>query len=247
MGFAASVALKNQLDRFGGNARAHVADPYLYVPLFLRDIDADFAAGRILHRIVEQVGQRNAQQPAINKQRRRGGIGRHEMAPEPDLEAVLQRKVHHRRRHLNHRQQRRVPSIDGKRFGGEPGIGQAVIGELHEAGGCPLHAIQSGRLLQGCGAQAQVFQRGLDNRQRRSELVRHHPHKLALMKAGFTLDAQLPRQLLFLQQPAVFRANPPHGDDQHGDDMDDQRVLPGGVDRLMIGNDAVYRQQHQHR
>lgn len=86
-----------------------------------------------------------------------------------------------------------------------------------------------------------------DHRQRRAEFVRYHAHKLSLMEAGFTLNLQLTRQALLLLQLAVFSAHPQDSNDQHRNDVDDQRILPEGIDRHMERDYPVDRQLHQHR
>lgn len=75
----------------------------------------------------------------------------------------------------------------------------------------------------------------------------HHAHKLPLVEAGFTLNLQFARQALLLLQLAVFSTHPQDGNDQHRNDMDDQRVLPEGIDRHMERDNPMDRQLHQHR
>ena len=131
--------------------------------------------------------------------------------------------------------------------GGEPGVGKAVIGELHQAGGGAADAIEA-RLLAGRGRrEAKILQRRLDHRQRGAKFVRHHAHKLPLVEAGFTLNLQFARQALLLLQLAVFSTHPQDGNDQHRNDVDDQRVLPEGIDRHMERDNLMDRQLHQHR
>ena len=75
--------------------------------------------------------------------------------------------------------------------------------------------------------------------------MRHHSHKLALVEAGLAFNLQFPRQLLLAHQGTVFRPHPQYRNDQDGDDMDNQRVLPGGINHVMKRNDAVDREQRQ--
>ena len=77
--------------------------------------------------------------------------------------------------------------------------------------------------------------------------MRHHAHKLPLVEAGLALNLQLARQALLLLQLAVFSPHPQDGNDQHRNDVDDQRILPEGIDRHMKRDNTVDRQLHQHR
>lgn len=77
--------------------------------------------------------------------------------------------------------------------------------------------------------------------------MRHHAHKLPLVEAGLTLNLQFARRALLLLQLAVFSTHPQDGNDQHRNDVDDQRVLPEGIDRHMERDNPMDRQLHQHR
>ncbi len=101
---------------------------------------------------------------------------------------MVKRKIHDRRGHIDDRQQRCILPVGVQVPRGEPGVGQAIIGKLYQTGCRPLHAVEARALRHRCGAQAQVFQRGLEDRQRRSELMRHHSHKLALVEAGLAFN-----------------------------------------------------------
>ncbi len=153
---------------------------------------------------------------------------------------------HHRGGHVDHRQQGGLLALDVQIVGGEPGVGKAVIGELHQAGGGAANAIEA-RLGWSRPPRGEDSPAPPGSPPAGAEFVRHHAHKLPLVEAGFTLNLQFARQALLLLQLAVFSTHPQNGNDQHRNDVDDQRVLPEGIDRHMERDNPMDRQLHQHR
>ena len=77
--------------------------------------------------------------------------------------------------------------------GGEPGVGKAVIGELHRAGGGAADAIEA-RLRLVEAAERRRFSSAAGSPPAGAKFVRHHAHKLPLVEAGFTLNLQFARR-----------------------------------------------------
>jgi len=104
---AATIALKDQFRLPAGQARAVVANAQLGMPGFGADIDGDFTGGRILHRVIQQIGDGDAQQAGIGLQLR--AFHRAVMA---DVQVMVVGDGHHRGGHVDHRQQGGLLAID---------------------------------------------------------------------------------------------------------------------------------------
>ena len=64
---------------------------------------------------------------------------------------MIKRKIHDGRRHMDDRQQFGILLVGVQVSGGEAGVGQAIIGKLHQAGCRALHAVEAQALGDGCG------------------------------------------------------------------------------------------------
>ncbi len=102
------------------------------------NIDGDFTGGRILDGVIQQISDGDAQQAGIGLQLR--AFHRAVLA---DVQVVIMGDSHHRGGHVDHRQQGGLLALDVQIVGGEPGVGKAVIGELHQAGGGAADAIEA--------------------------------------------------------------------------------------------------------
>ncbi len=107
--------------------------------------------GRILDGVIQQISDGDAQQAGIGLQLR--AFHRAVLA---DVQVVIMGDGHHRGGHVDHRQQGGLLALDVQIVGGEPGVGKAVIGELHQAGGGAADAIEA-RLLAGRGRRERRF------------------------------------------------------------------------------------------
>ncbi len=156
--------------RRGGSAQRSVPPVRRGVPGRGRECVAPFARhrneyrwrfhrGRILDGVIQQISDGDAQQAGIGLQLR--AFHRAVLA---DVQVVIMGDGHHRGGHVDHRQQGGLLALDVQIVGGEPGVGKAVIGELHQAGGGAADAIEA-RLLAGRGRrEAKILQRRLDHR-----------------------------------------------------------------------------------
>ncbi len=139
---------------------------------------------------------------------------------------------HHRGGHVDYRQQGGLLALDVQIVGGEPGVGKAVIGELHRAGGGAADAIEARLRL----VEAAERRRFSSAARITASGVRNSCATMPINCRWWKLASRSicsSRAALLLLQLAVFSTHPQDGNDQHRNDVDDQRVLPEGIDRHM--------------